>query len=163
MVKSPETKGKRALAPPRDSAIPWADVSTAVTTTPDETVAAGRALAARLAPGSTVALSGELGAGKTHFVRGMVGGWGGAEDATSPTFTLVHEYATPRGPVFHLDLYRAASAGELWASAHDELENPDGLVVVEWADRFPALLPPDAVRVTIAHHGEGRRLITIAP
>ena len=149
--------------PPRDSAIPWADVSTAVTTTPDETVAAGRALAARLAPGSTVALSGEVGAGKTHFVRGMVGGWGGAEDATSPTFTLVHEYATPRGPVFHLDLYRAASAGEIWASAQDELENPDGLVVVEWADRFPALLPPDAVRVTIAHHSEGRRLITIAP
>ena len=149
--------------PPRDSAIPWADVSTAVTTTPDETVAAGRALAARLPPGSTVALSGELGAGKTHFVRGVVGGWGGAEDATSPTFTLVHEYATPRGPVFHLDLYRAESAEEIWASAHDELESPDGLVVVEWADRFPALLPPDAVRVTIAHHGEGRRLITIAP
>ena len=149
--------------PPRDSAIPWADVSTAVTTTPDETVAAGRALAARLPPGSTVALSGELGAGKTHFVRGVVGGWGGAEDATSPTFTLVHEYATPRGPVFHFDLYRAESAEEIWASAHDELESPDGLVVVEWADRFPALLPPDAVRVTIAHHGEGRRLITIAP
>ena len=149
--------------PPRDSAIPWADVSTAVTTTPDETVAAGRALAARLPPGSTVALSGELGAGKTHFVRGIVGGWGGAEDATSPTFTLVHEYATPRGPVFHFDLYRAESAEEIWASAHDELESPDGLVVVEWADRFPALLPPDAVRVTIAHHGEGRRLITIAP
>ena len=138
-------------------------MSTAVTTTPDETVAAGRALAARLPPGSTVALSGELGAGKTHFVRGMVGGWGGAEDATSPTFTLVHEYATPRGPVFHFDLYRAESAEEIWASAHDELESPDGLVVVEWADRFPALLPPDAVRVTIAHHGEGRRLITIAP
>ena len=149
--------------PPRDSAIPWSDVSTVVTTTPDETVAAGRALAAHLPPGSTVALSGELGAGKTHFVRGVVGGWGGAEDATSPTFTLVHEYATPRGPVFHLDLYRAASAEEIWASAHDELESPDGLVVVEWADRFPALLPPDAVSVTIAHHGEGRRLITIAP
>ena len=149
--------------PPRDSAIPWSDVSTVVTTTPDETVAAGRALAARLPPGSTVALSGELGAGKTHFVRGIVGGWGGAEDATSPTFTLVHEYATPRGPVFHFDLYRAESAEEIWASAHDELESPDGLVVVEWADRFPALLPPDAVRVTIAHHGEGRRLITLAP
>jgi tRNA threonylcarbamoyladenosine biosynthesis protein TsaE len=138
-------------------------VSTAETTTPNETVAAGRTLAARLPPGSTVALSGELGAGKTHFVRGLVGGWGGAEDATSPTFTLVHEYATPRGPVFHLDLYRAESAEEVWASAHDELENPDGLVVVEWADRFPALLPPDAVRVTITHHREGRRLITIMP
>lgn len=149
--------------PPRDSAIPWTDVSTVETTRPDETVAAGRDLAARLPPGSTVALSGELGAGKTHFVRGLVGGWGGAEDATSPTFTLVHEYTTPRGPVFHLDLYRAESAEEIWTSAHDELENPDGLVVVEWADRFPALLPPDAVRVTIAHHGEGRRIITITP
>ena len=149
--------------PPRDSAIPWTDVSTVETTRPDETVAAGRDLAARLPPGSTVALSGELGAGKTHFVRGLVGGWGGEEDATSPTFTLVHEYTTPRGPVFHLDLYRAEAAEEVWASAHDELENPDGLVVVEWADRFPALLPPDAVRVTIAHHGEGRRLITITP
>jgi tRNA threonylcarbamoyladenosine biosynthesis protein TsaE len=136
-------------------------VSTVETTRPDETVAAGRDLAARLPPGSTVALSGELGAGKTHFVRGLVSGWGGEEDATSPTFTLVHEYTTPRGPVFHLDLYRAESTEELWASAHDELENPDGLVVVEWADRFPALLPPNAVRVTIAHHGEGRRLITI--
>ena len=149
--------------PPRDSAIPWSDVSTVETTRPDETVAAGRDLAARLPPGSTVALSGELGAGKTHFVRGLVGGWGGAEDATSPTFTLVHEYTTPRGPVFHLDLYRAEYAEEVWESAHDELENPDGLVVVEWADRFPALLPPDAVRVTIAHHGEGRRIITITP
>ena len=138
-------------------------MSTVETTRPDETVAAGRDLAARLLPGSTVALSGELGAGKTHFVRGLVGGWGGEEDATSPTFTLVHEYATPRGPVFHLDLYRAESAEEVWASVHDELENTDGLVVVEWADRFPALLPPDAVRVTIAHHGEGRRIITITP
>ena len=126
-------------------------------------MAAGRDLASRLPRGSTVALSGELGAGKTHFVRGLVSGWGGEEDATSPTFTLVHEYTTPRGPVFHLDLYRAEAAEEVWASAHDELENPDGLVVVEWADRFPALLPPDAVRVTIAHHGEGRRLITITP
>jgi tRNA threonylcarbamoyladenosine biosynthesis protein TsaE len=137
--------------------------TTLTTDTAEDTVAAGRALAARLAPGTTVAIDGELGAGKTHFVRGMVEGWDGTERATSPTFTLLHEYTTPRGPVFHFDLYRAESAEEIWASAHDELDNPDGLVVVEWADRFPALLPPDAVRVTIAHHGEGRRLITIAP
>ncbi|MFZ4484159.1 MAG: tRNA (adenosine(37)-N6)-threonylcarbamoyltransferase complex ATPase subunit type 1 TsaE [Chthoniobacterales bacterium] len=129
---------------------------------PEDTVAAGRALAAGLAPGTTVTLDGELGAGKTHFVRGMVQGWGGTERATSPTFTLLHEYTTPRGPVFHLDLYRAQSAEEIWSAAHDELADPDGLVVIEWAGRFPALIPSPAMRVTMKHAGEGRRTITIA-
>ena len=133
------------------------------TRSPEETVAAGRTLAATLAPGACIALTGELGAGKTHFVRGLVEGWGGSELATSPTFTLVHEYLTPRGPVFHLDLYRARSAEEIWNATHDELEAPHGLVVIEWADRFPALVAPDAVRVGIAHAGEGRRRITIEP
>jgi len=133
------------------------------TSTPEETVAAGRELARRLSPGACVALSGDLGAGKTHFVRGLVAGWDGAEPATSPTFTLLHEYATPRGPVFHLDLYRAHSAEEIWAAAHDELEAPHGLVVVEWADRFPELVPPGAIRVELLHAGEGRRRVTIVP
>jgi tRNA threonylcarbamoyladenosine biosynthesis protein TsaE len=133
------------------------------TSSPEGTVAAGRSLAADLPPGAFIALVGELGAGKTHFVRGLVEGWGGAEAATSPTFTLVHEYATPRGPVFHLDLYRAASAEEIWAAAHDELDSPHGLVVVEWADRFPELVAPGAIRVTLTHAGEGRRRITIEP
>lgn len=136
---------------------------TTQTSSPAETVAAGRALAAELAPGSVVALSGDLGAGKTHFVRGLVEGWGGPESATSPTFTLLHEYATPRGPVFHLDLYRAGSAGEVWAAAHDEMESPGGLVVMEWADRFPSLVPDGAVHVHIGHAGENRRRITVSP
>lgn len=130
---------------------------------PEETIIAGRNLAAGLSPGASIALAGELGAGKTHFVRGLVEGWGGAGFATSPTFTLVHEYNTPRGPVFHLDLYRAQSADEIWAAAHDELDSPHGLVVVEWADRFPGLVAPSAVRVTINHTGEGRRRITVEP
>lgn len=138
-------------------------MTTLATDKPEETEAAGRALAARLPPGSAVALVGDLGAGKTRFVRGLVGGWGGEPDATSPTFTLVHEYPTPRGPVFHLDFYRAASADEIWSAAHDELDAPHGLVVMEWADRFPALVPPGAVRVAIAHAGAGRRTITIEP
>lgn len=133
------------------------------TSSPDETIAAGRTLARGLSHGAVIALHGDLGAGKTHFVQGLVEGWGGKEKATSPTFALVHEYATPRGPVFHLDLYRAKSAEELWASAHDELDAPHGLVVIEWADRFPELVPPDAHLVTIEHSGEGRRTITIAP
>lgn len=138
-------------------------MTTITTASPEETIAAGRALAARLSPGSTVALQGQLGAGKTRFVQGLVEGWGGTETATSPTFTLVHEYPTPRGPVFHLDLYRADSAGEVWSAAHDELDAPDGMVAMEWADRFPELTPPHAVRVTIADAGKGRRTITISP
>lgn len=134
-----------------------------VSHSPDDTVAAGRALAQRLAPGSCVALEGELGAGKTHFVRGLVAGWGGAEEANSPTFALLHEYRTPRGPVFHLDLYRAESAEEIWSAAHDELASPHGMVVVEWADRFPELLPPDHTRVRLIHDAAGSRRIEITP
>lgn len=131
------------------------------TSTPEETVASGEALAAMLPPGSVVALQGDLGAGKTHFARGLARGWGGTEEATSPTFALLHEYETPRGKVLHLDLYRANDAEEIWAAVHDELDADKGLLIVEWADRFPSLLPVDAVRVAIAHADEGRRTITV--
>lgn len=151
------------MAPTSRRCYTMPDMAVIDSNSPDATVQAGRNLAAGLAAGTTVALTGELGAGKTHFVRGLVEGWGGAETATSPTFTLVHEYITPRGPVFHLDLYRAQSADEIWAAAHDELDSPHGLVVVEWADRFPSLVALSAVRVTIAHAGEGRRRITVEP
>lgn len=130
---------------------------------PDHTIEAGRRLAATLGPGSAVALTGDLGAGKTHFVRGLVTGWGGTDDATSPTFALLHEYTTPRGPVFHLDLYRAESAAGVWAAVHDELDAPHGMVVVEWADRFPQLLPTGAVQVAIRFTGDECRTIEIQP
>ena len=128
---------------------------------PDEATTVGRDLGARLVPGTVVALAGDLGAGKTHFVRGLVAGWGGTEPATSPTFTLLHEYATPRGPVFHLDLYRAKTAAEVWEATHDELSDATSLVVIEWADRFPELVPPNACRVSLIATGQGRREITI--
>lgn len=115
-----------------------------------------------LPPGAAVELHGDVGAGKTHFVRGLVEGWGGAVSATSPTFALVHEYDTPRGPVFHLDFYRAHSEQEIWSAAHDELDAPQGLVVIEWAGRFASLVPAGAVRVEITHAGDERRIITIS-
>lgn len=134
---------------------------TTETSTPEETITAGRQLAAELQPGAVVTLSGGLGAGKTHFVRGLAEGWGALDEATSPTFSILHEYATPRGKVFHLDLYRARDAEEVWSAVHDELDASGGLLVVEWADRFPELLPRDAVRVSISLTGEGRRTIEI--
>lgn len=121
----------------------------------------GRTLSASLAPGATVALAGDVGAGKTHFVRGLVEGWGGDSCATSPTFSLLHEYSSPRGTIYHLDLYRASSAEEIWSAAHDELGDASSLVVIEWADRFPSVAPASAVRVRITHLGGSKRSITI--
>lgn len=163
MVKSLRPKGKRAMAARLAAWYTHGAMTRLVSTSPDETVAAGRALASRLGPGACVALEGELGAGKTHFVRGLVAGWGGEQEATSPTFALVHEYATPRGPVFHLDLYRAGSAEEVWSAARDELHDPLAMVVIEWADRFPEIRPAGCTRVRLRHEAAGRRGIEISP
>jgi tRNA threonylcarbamoyladenosine biosynthesis protein TsaE len=139
-------------------------LATFQTATPEETVEAGRALGSRLAPGSVVALAGDLGAGKTHFVRGLAAGWGAdPEEAASPTFALLHEYPAPRGNVHHLDLYRAKDANEVWSAVHDELDHASGLLVIEWADRFPELVPAGALWVRIRHAGEGRREFEIEP
>lgn len=110
-----------------------------------ETIALGRDLAARAQPGEVWALAGDLGAGKTHFVKGVVQGAGvPASEATSPTFTLVHEYTGGRLPVFHFDFYRLRSAGEALDLGLDEYLENSGLTLIEWADKFPDLLPPDA-------------------
>lgn len=130
---------------------------------PEDTIRTGKNLAAALAPGAVVALHGDLGAGKTCFVGGLVAGWDGDTGATSPTFTLLHEYPTPRGPIFHLDLYRARSADEVWAAAHDELGAPHALTIIEWAARYPELLPPHAIHVSIHHVSPTSRTITITP
>ena len=130
-----------------------------------ESVDATRDLAAALAelarPGDLILLVGDLGAGKTAFCQGFGRGLGVDEQITSPTFALVHEYATPRGAVFHLDLYRAKSAEEVWSAAQDELHAPHGMVVIEWADRFPELLPAACTRVRLRHEAAGQRSIEI--
>ena len=110
---------------------------------PQETVAFGRRLAADARSGDVWALVGDLGAGKTHFVQGVAAGLGVELVATSPTFTLVHEYAGGRLPVFHFDFYRLESAAEALALGWEEyLDEGEGLTLVEWADKFPDLLPP---------------------
>ena len=111
-------------------------------TAPADTVAHGRALAAAARPGEVWALVGDLGAGKTHFVQGIVAGVGAPVAATSPTFALIHEYTGGRLPVFHFDFYRLEKAAEALALGLEEYLDGDGLTVIEWADKFPALLPP---------------------
>jgi tRNA threonylcarbamoyladenosine biosynthesis protein TsaE len=163
MVKRSAIKGKRALASNPTECYMSDSMKSVPSHSPEETFLAGQQLAASLAPGAVVTLLGDLGAGKTCFTSGIVAGWGGENSATSPTFTLMHEYPTPRGPIYHLDLYRAKSADEIWAAAHDELGAPHALTIIEWADKFPELVPAHAVQVCIVLSGGTSRLITITP
>ena len=118
------------------------------------------ALARDLAMGSVLLLSGDLGAGKTAFVRGLAEGLGiDADEVTSPTFTLVHEYRGGRLPLIHIDLYRLDRA-DLDEIGLDQDLAATGIIAVEWAERLSRSIP-DAVAVTIADRGGDRREITI--
>ena len=121
------------------------------------TRAAGARLAAALDGGDAIALVGELGAGKTTFVAGLVAALGG-QPAHSPTFALVHEYGGGRLVVWHVDLYRIQRAAELPELGLDELlGDPRGVVIVEWADTFD-VMPADHLRIELAHAAGGRTL-----
>ena len=130
----------------------------------EETEALGRRLAS-VRPGDTSALAvlwltGELGAGKTSFVQGLVRGLGASVRATSPTFVLVNEYAG-RVPIHHVDAYRTESMTELMDLGLLEMIGGDGVTIVEWADKLTPLLPPDAIHVHITGVGDELRTITI--
>ena len=140
--------------------------STPVTRRSSDSVEHTEAIAAELARdlrlGACLALHGDLGAGKTQFVRGLVRGLGGdPRRVASPTFVLLNVYPGGRLTVYHLDAYRVAGADDFDAIGFPELLEQGGLVVVEWAERVADLLPPDAVHVRIEAVGEGRRELTI--
>jgi tRNA threonylcarbamoyladenosine biosynthesis protein TsaE len=109
-----------------------------------ETFEFGRTLAAELKGGEIFALCGDLGAGKTHLCKGIAAGLGcDPDEVTSPTFTLVHEYRGGRLPVFHFDFYRLESEAEALAIGLDDYLAAGGVVLIEWADKFRPLLPPE--------------------
>ena len=130
------------------------------TISPEATDAAGERLGATLEPGDVVALTGELGAGKTVFVQGLVRALGVTTGATSPTFVLVNEYRG-RIPVHHVDAYRTTSLAEVLELGLEEMMDGEGVTVVEWAERLEPLVPARAVRVHIAGVGDEPREITI--
>ncbi|MCP5518175.1 MAG: tRNA (adenosine(37)-N6)-threonylcarbamoyltransferase complex ATPase subunit type 1 TsaE [Verrucomicrobiales bacterium] len=110
---------------------------TIISQSPAETLALGRDWGSAMAERTVVALSGDLGAGKTQLVRGIAAGLGCAGRVTSPTFALLHEYHGGRLPLFHLDLYRLESPAEVaGAGLEDYLVSPAGVTVVEWAERW---------------------------
>jgi tRNA threonylcarbamoyladenosine biosynthesis protein TsaE len=127
-----------------------------------ETAAVGRDLARTLAAGAVVLLSGDLGAGKTAFVRGLADGLGvDPADVSSPTFTLIHEYRSGRLPLFHADLYRLNDAREIDELGLDEI-GEDGVLAIEWAEKLPrSTFGAIAVRID---QGDGdTRTIAITP
>jgi tRNA threonylcarbamoyladenosine biosynthesis protein TsaE len=130
------------------------------TTTPETTAALGEALGRTLEAGDVVALYGELGAGKTCFVQGLVRGLEVSGHATSPTFVLVNEYRG-RLPVHHVDAYRTSSLTELVDLGLLDLMGGDGVTLIEWADKAEPLLPARTVRVRIEGAGDEPRSITI--
>jgi tRNA threonylcarbamoyladenosine biosynthesis protein TsaE len=130
------------------------------TTSESETSHAGEALGRDLVAGDVVLLYGDLGAGKTAFVRGMARGVGANPDeVSSPTFTLVQEYAGTRATLYHVDLYRLEPA-EIDDLGLEDLVSGDGIVAIEWAERWLGR-PDDAIDVRIEDAGEDQRRIII--
>ena len=123
-------------------------MATFISNNPAETEEAGRRLAQDLGAGSVLALKGELGSGKTQFVKGLVAGLGSEKAVTSPTFTILHEYDGGRLPVYHFDLFRVEGQESLRRLGFDEYVFADGVCVIEWADRFPEMIPGSARWVT---------------
>jgi tRNA threonylcarbamoyladenosine biosynthesis protein TsaE len=129
----------------------------------EETRAFGRELAARLPTAGVVLLIGELGAGKTTLAQGIAEGRRAAraEDVSSPTFTLIHEYGDPVS-VYHIDLYRLESLAEARRLGLEDIYDADALVLVEWGERFPEVLPERRVEIRIRRAGEDKREIEIS-
>ena len=130
------------------------------TATESETTAAGESLGRTLKPGDVVLLFGDLGAGKTAFVRGLARGVGAnPDDVSSPTFTIVQEYAGASVTLYHVDLYRLEPA-EIDDLGLEDLVSGEGVVAIEWAERWRGR-PDDVTEVRIEEAGEDRRRISI--
>jgi len=137
------------------------EIATIVTTSPDETRHAGELLGRLVTPGDVVALTGDLGAGKTVLVQGIASGLGVVGHVPSPTFNILLVHRAPV-TLFHFDLYRLEKAGQLADIDFYETLESGGVSVIEWADRFPAELPSDRLDVAIAAPDESTRELRIA-
>lgn len=131
---------------------------------PGATLRLGRLIGELLQPGDVLALTGLLGSGKTHLIKGVAAGIRVPSDEpiASPTFVLVHEYLG-RLRLYHLDAYRLSGADELVALGFEDLrEDPLGAVAIEWADRVPELIPPEACRIALGHMPDRTRQAVVA-
>jgi tRNA threonylcarbamoyladenosine biosynthesis protein TsaE len=136
----------------------------------DETIALGEKLAAELPTKAIVLLIGQLGAGKTTLAKGIVKGLGAAapDDVSSPTFTLIHEYAplphgrgSDGGVVYHIDLYRLDTPTQVASLGLEDIFDRPAVVLIEWGERFPKLMPPDRLEIRLRATGENSREIEV--
>src|SRR5579871_23001 len=129
----------------------------------EETTELGRQLAAELKPGTIVLLRGDLGAGKTTLVKGIAEGFNAAraEDVTSPTFTLIHEYRGPEVTLYHIDLYRIDTQRELDTLALDDLIDSGNILLIEWGEKFQRFATERDVEIAIEHKGGDERSVSV--
>ena len=134
------------------------------TASEEETIALGEKLAREFPRRAAVLLIGNLGAGKTTMAKGIAKGLRAADpdEVSSPTFTLIHEYGAPP-KVYHVDLYRLDRAREVAALGLEELFERDAIVLVEWGERFPQLMPADRIEIRIRADDGDQREITVTP
>lgn len=127
-----------------------------------ETMRFGEALSKDVEPGTVIALTGELGTGKTTLTKAIAKGLGIRETVTSPTFNIIKEYRSGRLPLFHFDVYRIGDIDEMYELGFEEYFYGDGVCVVEWADLIEELLPEDALRIHMEYgHAEDERIYEI--
>ena len=122
-----------------------------ITHSAEETINWGREFSKRLKAPMLVLLTGDLGSGKTTLTQAICRGYGVTDDVTSPTFTIVHEYAAAHSKVYHLDLYRMRTPRELETVGWDDILADRALVIVEWPERAAALMPRGHVPISLSH------------
>ena len=133
-----------------------------ISTSPIETYNYGKNFAKKLKPGDVVILVGELGTGKTEFSKGVCAEFGILENVTSPTFTLISEYTSGNIPVYHFDLYRIEKENELEEIGFESYLNNDGILLIEWGNKFPKILPKEKIEIYFKHgKSENERIILI--
>jgi len=139
-------------------------VPTFKTASEEETIALGEKLARQLPQRAAVLLIGNLGAGKTTLAKGIVKGLGAADpdQVSSPTFTLIHEYGKVH-KTYHVDLYRLDRAAEVAALGLEELFEKDSIVLIEWGERFPQIMPAERIEIRIEAGAGDQREITVTP
>lgn len=132
------------------------------TSSDEETIELGRRIAATLPKRVCVLLIGNLGAGKTTLAKGIISGLGAgsAEEVTSPTYTLIHEYG--EGRVYHIDLYRLDEIKQIATLGLDDIFEREAVVLIEWGERFPGLMPVGRVEIRMNALGEDQREITVS-
>ncbi len=135
-------------------------MATFISNSPGETEQFGRDFALKIHQGTVIGLRGELGTGKTQFVKGLAAGLGSTAEVTSPTFSLIHEYSAGRLPVYHFDFFRIDHRQSAEQLGLGDYFFGEGVSVIEWADKFAELIPEGAIWIKFEATSEHERRIT---